>query len=243
MIPARLGSTRFPGKVLASDTGRPMIVHVCEAAARAPGVARVVVATDDGRVERAVVDAGFEAVRTRADHPNGTSRLAEAADLLELAPDQVVVNVQGDEPEAEPGPIAMAIRALTGGDTPADMATLASPFAPDEDPDDPNLVKVVLSRNSRAIYFSRSRIPFPRALGAPPLKHAGVYVYTAGFLRTYAALPPTPLEQTEGLEQLRALEHGRSIAVAVAAFRSHGIDTPEQYRAFVERWRAGDPPA
>ncbi|MEL7472798.1 MAG: 3-deoxy-manno-octulosonate cytidylyltransferase [Planctomycetota bacterium] len=230
LIPARLASSRFPRKVLASDTGRPLIAHVCECAAASTRVERVVVATDHESICEAVEAAGFVAIMTGPDHPNGTSRLAEAADRLELSDDQVVVNVQGDEPDLPAGPIDAVIDALGPG---VSMATAAAPMRPG-DTDNPNIVKVVLREDRRAMYFSRSRIPSE----GPALRHAGLYAYRAGFLRTYARLSPTPLERAERLEQLRALEHGHDIAVAVLEFESIGIDTPEQYAAFVERSRA-----
>lgn len=237
IIPARLGSTRFPGKVLADRTGRPMIRHVYEAASRSTTAARVVVATDSERVRDAVRAFGGESVLT-GEHPNGTSRLAEAARILALEPDAVVVNVQGDEPELEPTLIDAAAEALTRG--PAPMATVAIPFHTGEDPHDPNLVKVVLRPDSTALYFSRALIPFPRDAADTnlrALKHVGLYAYRRSFLDTYLALPPTDLERTEQLEQLRVLAHGHSIAVAVRDVPSFGgIDTPEQYEAFVRRW-------
>lgn len=240
IIPARLGSERFPAKVLADRTGHPLVWHVHEAARAASSIARVVVATDAPEVEHAVTALGGEAVMTRADHANGTSRLAEAAATLGLAEDAIVVNVQGDEPELAPAVIDRAVDALaTGG---CDMATVASPFASNEDPADPNIVKVVVRRDGRALYFSRARIPYVRGEAtAPPLKHIGLYVYRRRFLERYASLPPTPLETAERLEQLRALEHGHDIAVAVCEAHHHGIDTPEQYDAFVRRWRADHP--
>jgi len=238
IIPARLGSTRFPGKVLADATGMPLIRHVAESAACSARVAGVVVATDDDRVRVAVEAFGGTAVMTSADHPNGTSRLAEAARLLRLPDDTVIVNVQGDEPEVEGEVIDAAIDALiTSG---AEVSTVASPFAPGENPDDPNIVKVVLRPDSTAMYFSRSLVPHARAGGrpVPPLKHVGLYCYRAAFLGLYAALSPTPVECSEMLEQLRVLEHGFRIAVAIRDVRTTGIDTPEQYAAFVDRWRA-----
>jgi 3-deoxy-manno-octulosonate cytidylyltransferase (CMP-KDO synthetase) len=237
IIPARMGSTRFPGKVLASDTGRPLIWHVHEAARKAAVVGRVVVATDDDRVASVVRSFGIEAVLT-GDHPNGTSRLAEAAERLGLTSESVVVNVQGDEPEIEPGAIDAAVEALER--TGADVGTVGSPFAHGEDPANPNIVKVVASRSGLALYFSRSLIPFNRdgiqVPEASPLKHIGLYTYRVGFLRRYAALAPTPLEQAEKLEQLRVLEHDLRIAVAIHPCHHHGIDTPDQYLAFVRRW-------
>lgn len=278
LIPARLGSTRFPAKVLADKTGKPLVQHVYEAAKRSACATRVVVATDSDRVMAAVRNFGGEAVMTRADHPNGTSRLAEAAALLGLAPDSVVVNVQGDEPELEPAVIDAAVHSLVSSGEP--MATVASPFAfpttPDNDPANPNIVKVVLSVKGTALYFSRALIPFDRddkrgpattqsldrsvapslasslaatlvpspATTVPssvsaPLRHVGLYVYRRAFLDTYLALPSTPLERSEQLEQLRVLEHGYQIAVAIVESAQAGIDTVEQYEAFVKRWSGG----
>lgn len=238
IIPARMGSTRFPGKVLASKTGRPLIQHVYEAASRACCVGQVVVATDDRRVMEAVAGFGGRAVLTRADHASGTSRLAEAAGLLGLGADQIVVNVQGDEPELEPGFIDAAVAALVGSGAP--MATIAVPFGAGEDAGNPNLVKVVRALDGTALYFSRSVIPYVRDPGAwsPPLCHVGLYVYRRAFLDVYTSLAATELERVESLEQLRVLAHGHRVAVAVMDERGFGgIDTAEQYEAFVERWR------
>lgn len=220
-----------------------MIRHVCEQAARASSVAEVIVATDDDRIRRAVEAFGGVVVMTRGDHPNGTSRIAEAAAFV---PSPLIVNVQADEPEIEPGLIDAAVAHLAAhGDCP--VGTVASPFAPGDDPTDPNVVKVVLDRDGRALLFSRALIPHARDAGTPaavPLRHVGLYVYRREFLATYVALPPSPLEQTEQLEQLRILEHGHRIAVAVAASSHAGIDTEEQYDAFVERSaRRGAPAA
>jgi 3-deoxy-manno-octulosonate cytidylyltransferase (CMP-KDO synthetase) len=239
IIPARLGSTRFPGKMLAAATGYPLIVHTCQAARRSERVERVVVATDTEQIARAVRGVGFEVVMTSPDHPNGTSRLAEAATILGLADDAVVVNVQGDEPEIDPAILDLAVDALvTDG---ADVATVGSPFATGQDPTDSNIVKVVTDCRGRAMYFSRSPIPHDRdgGGGSQPLKHVGLYVYRAGFLRRYVGLQETPLERVEKLEQLRVLEHGYSITVAIAETNHVGIDTEAQYDAFVARWRAG----
>lgn len=240
IIPARLGSTRFPGKVLAARTGRPLIQHVHEAASRSSRVSEIHIATDDQRVAVAVAGFGGRAIMTRADHPNGSSRLAEAARLLKLADDDIVVNVQGDEPELEPGLVDAAVEALES--TGAEVATVACPFGPGEDPLNPNIVKVTRRADGLAMYFSRSLIPFPRQAavpGAGPLRHVGLYVYRTGFLQRYVGLAPTPLETSESLEQLRVLENGYRIAVAVAEHPTGpGIDTPEQYEAFVARWRA-----
>lgn len=238
IIPARYASQRFPGKVLADRTGKPLIRHVYERVRGAELVDRVIVATDDPRVLDAVTAFGGEAVMSRGEHANGTSRIAEVAADLE-AP--VIVNVQADEPDIEPGLIDTAVRCL--GDHPGcPVATLASPFAGDEDPADPNIVKVVVDAAGRALYFSRALIPHDRDGDASqrPLKHLGLYVYRRAFLLEFARLTPTPLELTERLEQLRVLEHGHRIAVAIVETPYHGIDTPEQYEAFVRR-EAGSP--
>lgn len=238
IIPARLGSTRFPRKVLARETGTPLVMHVVEAARRAGALGEVCVATDSAEVRDAL--AGVRVLMTSLDHPNGTSRLAEAADLLGLADEDIVVNVQGDEPEIDPALIDAAVGALRSSGAP--VATVGSPFAPGEDPANPNIVKVLRSAAGEALYFTRALAPYPRdgafAPGAGPLKHVGIYVYRRAFLRRYVRLAPTPLELTEKLEQLRVLEHGERIAVALFEAHHCGIDTPEQYAAFVARWRA-----
>lgn len=258
LIPARMGSTRFPGKALASETGTPLVVHVCERAATASRVGRVAVATDAPEIADAVAAAGFEAVMT-GEHPNGTSRLAEAAARLELDSRQVIVNVQGDEPEIEPGIIDAAIEGLfwvNRGDVPARSvgadggirrevfaSTVASPFQAGEDPADPNIVKALpgLLEADRgvgiALYFSRALVPHAMETpgAAQPLKHVGIYAYQRDRLEHYVSLLPTPLEQTERLEQLRWLEHGLPMAIAVRHASHTGIDTPEQYAAFVDR--------
>ena len=246
MIPARFGSTRFPGKPLADRTGKPLIQHVVEAVAKADRIGDIIVATDDRRILDAVQSFGGRAVMTRSDHPNGTSRIAEVVKILEPqgtgrdAP-SVIVNVQGDEPEIEARVIDELVDGLIA-DGEAPMATLASTFAEDEDPTDPNIVKLVLDRRGRALYFSRSLIPHDRdsgnALPVHALKHPGVYAYRRDFLLEYVTLAPTPLEEIERLEQLRALEHGYPIAVIRTNVRHHGIDTPEQYEQFVRRVRA-----
>jgi len=240
IVPARLGSTRFPGKVLADSTGKPLIQHVCESAAKARSIGRVVVATDDRRVLDAVRRFGGEALMTSADHPNGTSRLAEACEELGLGGDQIIVNVQGDEPEIEARIIDAAVRALDGSDAP--VSTCAVSFGRDEDPASPHMVKVVRAVDGRALYFSRSPIPHDRdgAGAAPVLRHIGVYAYRRSFLELYRTLGPTPLERAEQLEQLRALEHGHAVEVALVEGAGHwpGVDTPEQYEAFVRRERA-----
>ena len=236
LIPARFGSTRFPGKPLVDRTGKPLIQHVVERARQARAVERVVVATDDARIAEAVTAFAGEAIMTSEAHPNGTARLAEAADQLALGQQQIIVNVQGDEPELPAAAIDNLVAALEA-DPAAPMATLASPFATGEDPADPNIVKLVLDQQNRAIYFSRALIPHDREgdQAQPPLKHPGLYAYRRWFLSRYVALPATPLERAEKLEQLRVIEHGYPIAVARMTLDHHGIDTPEQYDAFVQR--------
>jgi 3-deoxy-manno-octulosonate cytidylyltransferase (CMP-KDO synthetase) len=231
IIPARLGSTRFPRKILASETGWPLIRHVYENAQRAKVLSRVVIACDDEEVRRIASSFGAEAILTDPSHPNGSSRIHEAAAKLGLSQETIIVNVQGDEPLLEPEAIEAAVAALSHG--PASMSTVASPFLPGEDPSNPNIVKVVIDQAGCAMYFSRSLIPFARAKAAPPLRHTGLYAYRLSMLGRYVTWKPTPLEEAESLEQLRVLEHGEKIAVAIHASRSIGIDTPEQYAAFV----------
>ena len=240
VIPARWASTRFPGKALARIAGRPMIEHVYRRALGAKTVARVVVATDDERIALAVRGFGGEVRMTRPDHPSGTDRVAEVA-RGEGA--EVIVNVQGDEPLLHPDDIDAAVRPLLG-ENPPEMTTLAVPLAGPEDFLDPNVVKVVVGGSGDALYFSRAPVPHPRdALGgapanAPglrggwpelrprPLKHLGLYAYRREYLLRFASLPPTPLETAERLEQLRALEDGARIRVAVTGRDSIGVDVP-----------------
>lgn len=238
ILPARYASTRLPGKPLLAQTGKPLIQHVVEQVTQAKSVGRVIVATDDERIFDAVEGFGGEAVMTHSDHPNGTSRLAEVVQTLGCEPDQLVLNVQGDEPEIDPGVIDALVEAMRA-DAELPMGTVAAPLTDPDDIANPNVVKVVCDHRSRALYFSRSPIPYhrdPDDSAAPPyLRHLGLYAYRAAFLPVYAALPETPLEQTEKLEQLRALEHGHAIAVARTDHAHSGIDTPEQYAAFVAR--------
>lgn len=236
ILPARYASTRLPGKPLLAETGRPLIQHVVDAVASASGVDRIVVATDDERIRQAVQPFGTESVLTREDCRTGTDRLAEAAGLLGLADDDRVLNIQGDEPDIP----SACVEALAGSlaESDAEMATLAAPLPADQVAN-PNRVKVVCDQRGRAMYFSRAPIPFDRdARGrVGHLLHVGAYAYRAGFLRTFAALESTPAEQAEHLEQLRALEHGFHIQVAVVDYDGAGVDTPDDYRRFVERWR------
>ncbi len=237
VVPARWGSTRFPGKALALLEGTPIIVHALRRAAEAKCVQRVIAAVDDERIAQAARTAGFEAVITRADHPNGTSRIAEVAEKLHC---ELVVNVQGDEPRIEPTLIELAVAALDDAGRDVPVATVASPFMPGEDPANPNIVKAVVGANGRALYFSRSLVPFNRdgtVEGVKPLKHVGLYVYRRPFLPTFVLMPSTPLERTEQLEQLRVLENGYDIAVAIGEAKFHGVDTPEQLAALANKVR------
>jgi 3-deoxy-manno-octulosonate cytidylyltransferase (CMP-KDO synthetase) len=236
-----MSSTRLPGKPLLADTGKPMIQHVVENARQAKSLAHVVVATDDQVIVDAVHRFGGEAVLT-GPHPNGTSRLAEALKLIDSKHD-LIINVQGDEPEIDPGVIDALVAGIAA-DVDAPMATLCSRFAEGEDPTNPNIVKLVRDVRGRAMYFSRSLIPYDRDSGGtsalPRLtywKHPGLYAYRRSFLAdVYPTLSSTPLEEIEKLEQLRVLEHGYPIAVIEADAPEPGIDTPEQYAAFVERY-------
>ena len=225
VIPARCGSTRLPGKPLLEIAGKPMIQHVVERVRQSAAPKRVIVATDDNRIVAAVEAFGGEAMLTATDHPTGTDRLAEVAAAFPAV--DLVINVQGDEPLIPP----QAIDALAAAfvDRPdLQMATLICELE-DADAQNPAAVKVVASLDGHALYFSRSLIPYPRNPGSHCryYKHIGVYAYRRDFLLQYAKLPPTPLEQTESLEQLRALEHGFRIRLIETAFRSIGVDTPE----------------
>ncbi len=237
IIPARLGSTRLPSKPLLNETGKYLIQHVVEQVQQAKGLDDVVVATDDQRIVDACESVGAAAMMTRTDHATGTDRIAEVADKLRLDDDDIVINVQGDEPEIAPACISDLAELLVRAAAP--MATLATPLA-DEEADDPNKVKVVFDLTGRAMYFSRARIPHDRddAREVQCYLHLGVYAYRAGFLRQFTTLAQTAAERAEKLEQLRALEHGHAIAVGIVGEPGTGIDTPEDYAAFVERWRA-----
>ena len=236
LIPARYASTRLPGKPLADVAGKPMIVRVAERA-QASGAARVVVATDDERIRAATASHGFEAVLTRADHPTGTDRLAEAAAILSLPADGIVVNVQGDEPLLEPPLIAQMARVLDGARDAA-IATACHPIDDPRDAFNPNVVKVALDARNYALYFSRATIPWARDAfaartdrlppGLPLYRHYGLYAYRVSFLLDYPRLAPSPLERFEALEQLRALWHGHRIVVAITGGTpAPGVDTAE----------------
>jgi 3-deoxy-manno-octulosonate cytidylyltransferase (CMP-KDO synthetase) len=242
VIPARYASTRLPGKPLADIGGRPMVVRVAERAADS-GAEEVIVATDDPRVLQAVQQAGFHAVMTSAEHASGTDRIAEVAAMLGCGDDDVIVNLQGDEPLMPPALIRECALALTMHDAAA-MATLAHPIHADADFRNPNIVKVITDEQGYALYFSRAPVPWPRDAFAagqslpgdlPALRHIGLYAYRASFLSAFGSLAPAPPERFEMLEQLRALWHGYRIAVAVTEdVPGAGIDTPED----LERVRA-----
>lgn len=235
LIPARHASTRFPGKPLADLAGKPMVVHVCERA-RESGADAVCVATDDKRIADVVRSHGFEARMTRAEHPSGTDRIAEAAAALGLADEAIVVNVQGDEPLVPPALIARVAAALAA-DAGASVATACHPIHDAAEFANPNVVKVVLDAKGRALYFSRAGIPYPRDGGAPAgLRHVGLYAYRMAFLRRYAGLAPAPPERAEQLEQLRVLWHGERIAVVVEhGAIPPGVDTPADLEAVLKR--------
>jgi len=241
IIPARFGSTRFPGKPLANQTGKFLIQHVYEQVVAARCVKRCIVATDDERILSAVRSFGGQATLTRPDHPSGTDRIAEVVRGLDGRPDDIILNVQGDEPEIEPAYLDRLVERLVA-DPGCPVATLACPFPPGSDPRDPHCVKVVCNRRERALYFSRALIPYPRdgqlAGDARWLLHLGVYAYRRDFLLDFSTWETSALERVEGLEQLRVLEHGHPIAVAVVPHAFAGIDTPADYERFVARCRA-----
>lgn len=233
IIPARLASTRLPNKPLADLGGKPMVVRVAERAALS-GAARIVVATDHADIAAACAAHGVEVCMTRADHPSGTDRIAEVALALSLAPDAVVVNLQGDEPLIDPALLA-ACAARISATVP--MATCAHPLHDAADVFNPNVVKVVLNGAGNALYFSRAPIPWDRdgfaatqtvlPAGYIPLRHIGLYAYSNEFLQAYPKLAPSPIEATEALEQLRVLWHGVPIAVHVTdSAPAAGVDTP-----------------
>ena len=229
VIPARFASTRLPGKVLLDIGGKPMIQLVYERAARSPRLDELVVATDDERVFQAVESFGGKAVMTDAAHPNGTSRAAEVAKTGDF---DCVINIQGDEPLIDPDMIGEVARAL---DAPGVVcATLCRPIGSEEALTNPNVVRVVCNRDGNALYFSRSLIPYPReGFKVPVYEHVGIYGYTHEFLMKYVQLPMTPLAETESLEQLKILENGYSVKVAVTHCRQIGpnVNTLEDLEA------------
>lgn len=236
VIPARFASSRLPGKPLLRETGKYLIQHVFEQAQKAKCASDVIVATDDDRIFAAVRESGGSPVMTREDHVSGTDRVAEVA--LHLAAD-VVINLQGDEPQLDPKAIDLLADLMRDG---SDMATLAVPITDVETYRSPNVVKVVCDSRGRALYFSRSPIPMVRdglpdfaARPALFLQHLGVYAYRRDFLLRTAGAPPHALEQSEKLEQLRVLGTGGTINVGTVAEAHRGVDTPADYAEFV-RW-------
>jgi len=236
VIPARFSSTRFAGKVLAKDTGKFLIQHTYERACLAKLPEKVIIAADDEKVAAAAQTFGAECVLTSPDHQSGTDRIAEAVADMDV---EIIVNLQGDEPEIDPANIDYLAKMLMDNpDCP--MATLAAEFQNAEQVSDPNIVKVIIGCNNKAIYFSRSPIPYDREKSGVGnvkqyLRHIGIYAYRKKFLLEITALPQTPLEKIEKLEQLRAIENGYSILVGKVKHTCDGIDTPEQYAEFVKR--------
>lgn len=236
VIPARYGSTRLPGKPLLNIAGKPMIAHVCERAQEADAD-DVIVATDDVRIFQAVSDLGFKAVMTRADHQSGTERIAEVVRLCGWADDEIIVNLQGDEPLIPPTYIRDVAAALAGQQQ-AGIATLAAKITDPEEIFNPNAVKVVLNKAGYALYFSRAPIPWERDAftltggkpsgKSPYLRHIGLYAYTVGFLNRYCLWDASMLESVESLEQLRILWHGEAVRVKVVdRTPAAGVDTQE----------------
>lgn len=240
VLPARMNSTRLPNKMLLRETGRSMLEHTHSAAVRAKLPLAVVVATDHEEIAAEVRRFGGEVLMTSADCQSGTDRVAEVA--RRLPGFDIFVNLQGDEPEIDPASIDRVIEVLAADDT-MPMATVAAPLVDPETLVNPAVVKVVLDRHGRALYFSRSPIPFVRdaqaasSPGTQPLfhHHIGLYSYRRDFLLSFAELTPSMLEQSEKLEQLRVLEAGLAIRVGVVPHASSGIDTPADYAAFVQR--------
>jgi 3-deoxy-manno-octulosonate cytidylyltransferase (CMP-KDO synthetase) len=229
IIPARYESTRFEGKPLADLCGRPMIQHVYERVSKAGSVSYAAVATDDDRIYRAVLKFGGRAIMTSPDHKSGTDRIAEAVTGLNLGPDDVVVNIQGDQPLFEPVQIDEVVRPLL--DDPAIvMSTLIYRIRRADEITHPNAVKVVFDKDGFAIYFSRATIPYARDPGqtANYYKHHGIYAYRRSFLETFTRLPQGALERLEALEQLRAIENGYRIKVVETAYDSVEVDTCEE---------------
>ncbi len=240
VIPARRASTRLPNKPLADIHGRPMIVRVAERVSKS-GAAKVVVATDDQEIASVVEVYGFQAVLTRSDHPSGTDRIAEVCQRLQAAPDQLIVNVQGDEPMMDPD-LILAVANRLASEPGASVSTAAAPITDAESLQSPHVVKVVCNAKGHALYFSRAPIPYHRdqwsslqslSLGgvsdeAPLLRHLGIYGFRVGALSEFVSWPSAPIERTEQLEQLRWLWQGRTIAVHVTGASPHaGVDTPE----------------
>ena len=238
VIPARYASTRLPGKPLKDICGKPMIIRVYERAKLAKKISAVIVATDDERIFDAVEKNSGKAMMTRADHKTGTDRLAEVAEKFSDA--DLIVNVQGDEPLIEPNLIDELVAEFLADEN-LQMATVATELSDEGEMKNPNNVKVIFDKNNNALYFSRSLIPYPRNVGkAKVFKHIGIYAYRRDFLLAYAKMEPTPLEQAESLEQLRALENGFKIRVIKSSCRFVGVDTEEDLKLVNEIYRRGE---
>ena len=236
VIPARYGSSRFAGKVLAKETGKYLVQHTYERALCAQTVEKALIATDDERVMAACSEFGSPCVMTSVDHQSGTDRIAEAVADTDA---DIIVNLQADEPEIDPAYIDR-VAALLVNDPAAQMATLLAPFKEADDVANPNIVKCVTDKNGKAIYFSRSVIPYDRnAGGVGPVthykRHLGIYAYRKEFLMDYTQLAPSFLETCEKLEQLRVIENGYTILTAMVEAAWDGVDTEQQYQAFVRR--------
>lgn len=229
IIPARWGSTRFPGKPLHVIAGKPLLRHVWERCCRARTLETVIVATDDMRIAEAAFDWGAEVAITSAKHRSGTDRVAEVADKGKFSH---VINIQGDEPLIDPRLIDRLVRRMLD-DRAVEMVTAAHPFETAADVESPHQVKVVTDKDGRALYFSRSAIPFRRepTSGVRPLRHQGIYGYARDLLLRFVRWKPSPLERAESLEQLRALENGVTVHVLVTKHGSPGVDTPEDAAA------------
>jgi len=235
VIPARFGSTRFPGKSLARLQGRPMIQWVWEAASRSRLSEQVIVATDDDRIADVAAKFGADVVMTKKSHRSGTDRIAEVADKVSA---QLYVNVQGDEPLLSPGAVDDLIRGMAESPR-VPIGTLAHRIETEAEWRSPEVVKVVVNRHNEALYFSRSPLPFMRTWNAKAklLRHVGIYAYRASALAKFVALKPSALEQAESLEQLRALEQGLTIQVIETKYRCLGVDTPADLTRVEEEMR------
>lgn len=240
VIPARYDSSRLPAKALLNETGKYLVQHVYEQALLVKKIERVIIATDDERIMQAVASFGGDAIMTRRDHPSGTDRIAEAAQNIAA---DIVINLQGDEPLLNPAYLEL-LNELMINDPSAEMATLAVPIRNEETYHNPNAVKLVRDSAGNALYFSRSPIPYvrdalPDFQAEPPrfLHHLGLYAYRRDALMKFTTLPPHPLEESEKLEQLRALGNGWRIRVGIVPQAGHGVDTPADYARFVAEYR------
>lgn len=244
IIPARYASSRFPGKVLVDIKGKPMLQRVYENALQCKALDALLIATDDARIEKAAKDFGAPVVLTRPDHESGTDRCAEALQHYGEAVD-LVVNIQGDEPFVQAEQLQQLVHLLV--EQPQAIATLAKQIKTPDALHNPNVVKLIRSQRGEALYFSRQAIPYQRDTPAeqwlekqPYYKHLGLYAYRAPVLQQLAQLAPSPLEQSERLEQLRWLDNGYRIAVGVTALESQGIDTPEDLERLLANWPLED---